>query len=334
MKTPNYIRSDISFGECCNMLRKTRGEIHVHGPDSASSDVRQLATHRRLRDYIVFSVNGDGQPYYIMHKRGNWPIAKIETSYFDSILTLRSPYINKSRVDKHVGGYDAVSSRKLDHIVAIILTLPIGTDEQARDALVEKLTSCKEITPRRGSTKHVFGAMYSESKNFASDVAPLIGELLEELDVADSHEAAVRWAIRHKESLQEKLNAVGYLDSVAAHRRRLERDERLEGKQRVLMFKPPRFANTDIVVVENLGRVEQAEGGEQLVYIDTTKQPGRIPQEVQAIFASLAVSGNADSVGVVEKWSSANTTPDAAIMFVSDAAVETLFGEANIHGNT
>jgi len=334
MKTPNYIKQGILFSDVCRLLSRARAEVHVHGPGSASSDVRQLATHRRLRDYIVFSINGDGQPYYIMHKRGNWPIAIVETPPFNSILTLRSPYIYRSRKDKYTHDYDTVSSDKLTRIVSHILTLPIGTDEQARDALVERLTGLQEITPRRGSTRYTFDARYHEGKDFACNVAPLIGELLEELDGTGSHEAAVRWAMRHKESLQEKLNAVGYLDSVEAHRRRLERDERLAGKQRVLMFKPPRFVNTSIVVVENLDRVEQAEGGEQLVYIDTAKQPERIPQEVQAIFASLAVSGDADGVGVVEKWNSHHTTPDAAIMFVSEEAVKTLFGEGNTHGNT
>ena len=192
MKKPNYIKSGISFASGCHMLRKTRGAVHVHGPDSASSDVRQLATHRRLKDYIVFSAGGGcGQPYYIMHKQGNWPIAQITTSPYDSVLTLRSPHINKGRVDKHSGLYDAVSSNKLARIVSTILVLPTGTDVQAQDSLVEHLTHRYELNPRRGSTGFVFGAMYSESKNFAGDVAPLIGELLEEMDSTDSHEAAV-----------------------------------------------------------------------------------------------------------------------------------------------
>lgn len=320
MRRPNYVTSSVSAYQLKNMLTNTAGTLAELATNSATDtgntyhsllvEISQYKTE--LRDYVLLP---ESTRVYIMHKTGNVFIACVSNN--GSVYTVDSPFISRSRIDKHTHSLKSMSTKSLPKLVAFIKTLPIADDRDIAHIMFDDMRRHEYVAPRVNGGPFTFSPRYSESRDFATKTVGALAGVVEKVD------AGIPVSALDTETIKEALNEVGYYRSKKEYERGRERDTRLDGKTLVMMFEPPRLKGTGVIAFYT-----QPTG---IVYINSATEPDKVPQEIQALYATLTVNGDTDTVGVVDSWgatSSPNpsTPPSIALMLVSEDTVNALFG--------
>lgn len=328
MKRPNYVLDTISEGCLTRAVRVTTETLPkvAAGGDTPCPLLDELQQHKaKLREYLLLPDPENRHRVYVMHRRGNAFIAEVRRDGYGHTYTVESDFIRRSRIDRVTHSLRTMSTESLSKLVSFIKTLPILDDAEVAHIVYCSLKNDRHLGMHTSPGPFSFTPGYSESKYFASEVADLLAGVIEKTDMG------VPVSTLDIDSIKTALEELGYYRAKQAYDTALERDTRLIGKTRVLMFEPPRFRDT--------GTVAFYTAGKPITYVNTVGAPEKIPQEVQALYATLAVNGSTDTVGVVGNWyrdaGTPDTAPNVAIMLVSDATVAALFSEdgAGAHNN-
>jgi len=333
MKRPTYVRSMLGW-TCakkviCQMMRcnpeiTTRLTLDNYATVVTSDVLREAVgvflKHRPLRDHLFFQTLDDVGRLGVLigHRRGNGALGWVELPY-NSRLTLRSEYINRSRRDEYTGKYDTYSTLNPKAMANFIATLPVLTDKAVVQAALGDLAERSPVhmdKPKLGGIRSLWAA-----ETFYKDAAVHLDALVQaaENNVPTPKEAvtAAKEALQKAKYYEQRQQ---YLDAMAEYERR-------HGKTRLFVGRLPRWYNSQMFAVSN-------HDASEVKFFNS--KVNEFPEELLATMATLEVSGEArtgvDGVGVADLYQYRNrdttTAFDMAVVLVSPETAKAVFEQA------